>query len=168
MPNLVGWQLFYSKPGEARSELISEVGRLRRINHLGIFVAATCATGYAVHLPPNTRQLLTSSFAIPWGVVTIVGIVLQFAGWQIQKSNAKAAKLGLLTVSAGTGAVLLGSACLREVVRLSTADIDQLQTSARAAGDIAGFIPFLYFAVFNAVAIGVCIRLVRKRTSPSS
>jgi hypothetical protein len=58
-------------------------------------------------------------------------------------------------------AALLGIAVVREAIRLAAVDLATAGELHRTALGIGGLPVFLLFAVFNAVAIGWCIRTVR-------
>jgi hypothetical protein len=58
---------------------------------------------------------------------------------------------------------LIGVASLREIIRLSQADLDQVISATKAASDVGGFELFLIFTVLNAGLIAWCVRLVSSR-----
>jgi hypothetical protein len=54
---------------------------------------------------------------------------------------------------------------LREIIRLSLADLRQVTESTQAAAEVGGFVVFLIFTVINTGLIAWCIQMVRTRSS---
>lgn len=145
-----------------------ESRRLGRVSIAGVTVAFACALGYWATLEPSIRTQLTGPAGMLWVISLIAGGLLQVVGWSIQLRRSCFCKHWRIMLTAALLVTLLAAASLREIIRLSQANLDQVAASTKAAAQVGGFGLFLLFTVVNTGLIAWCIHMVRSRSQGSS
>ncbi|MFO1004990.1 MAG: hypothetical protein U0929_03455 [Planctomycetaceae bacterium] len=138
-----------------------EFRRLARVSIAGIVMAVVCAWGYWTTLEPSIRSHLTGHAGLPWLITLIAGSSLQVAGWFIQLRRTCFCSHWRIALTAALLITLLAGASLREIIRLSQANLDQVAASTKAAAQVGGLGLFLLFTVVNTGLIAWCIQMVR-------
>ena len=175
MSILTSWQLYGMRSraaawdtsiDEAKWDVLfqSESRRLARASIAGIAVAFASALGYWMTLEPAIRTPLTGHAGMPWLIALIAGGLLQVVGWSIQLRRTCFCNHWRIALTTSLLTTLLAGASLREIIRLSQANLDQVALSTKSAAQIGGFGLFLLFTVVNTVLIAWCIHMVRSRT----
>ncbi|MEZ6035494.1 MAG: hypothetical protein R3C17_20550 [Planctomycetaceae bacterium] len=135
--------------------------RLGTVSIAGLTLAFACATGYWTTLEPSVQTQLVGSIGLPWLLMVVASGLFQVIVWLLQLQRPCICSRWLSAITIVMVMMLIGTASLREIVRLSQADLDQLAASTRAAAAVGGFELFIVFTMLNAVLIFWCIRMVR-------
>lgn len=170
MSVLAGWQLAFrlkSSPPDARPCEI-ETRQLAKLSGFGMVVGGAAASVYFSRLPHDVTGHLLGAAGVIWIAVTAAGIALQTVGWGIQYRNDCLCPRLLLLLSVGAVGMLLGTAALREIVRVTEVGSGTFEGGLSAAFEIDGFSVFLLFAVLNAALIVLCVRLIQRRNRNST
>lgn len=131
----------------------------------GLIAAAFLAIAYSCLLPDAARKSVWGSAGQVWMGVTAVGLGLQLAGWASLGGQAVAGRRVLTLISAGLVLTLAGTGCLREIVRVSQAEIVSVSSNCAEAAKIGGFGLFLAAAILNVVLVVVCLMITQRRES---
>ena len=107
---------------------------------------------------------LLGSIGLPWLLIVISGVLFQTVGWTIQFRRPCICNRWLTAITLASTITLLGAASLREIMRLTQADLDQVTAATKAAASVGGFELFVVFTMLNVGLIVWCIRLVRSPT----
>lgn len=135
--------------------------RLATASIAGLAVAFVCATGYWTTLEPSVQTQLVGSMGLPWLLIVVASGLFQILVWLLQLQRPCICSRWLSAITMAMVITLMGTASLREIVRLSQANPDQLAATTKAAAAVGGFELFFVFTVLNAVLILWCIRMVR-------
>lgn len=146
---------------------VADHRRLGRISMAGLILSCGLAVGYFFTLDEPIRSALTSAAGLPWLLVVLACVVVQLVVWCLQLSNPRSSARGLIVLTITVLVMLLGVASLREIIRLSQANLAEVSAATEAAGNVGGFGVFVVFALLNAGLIAWCIWLVRPATQPS-
>jgi hypothetical protein len=141
----------------------TEHRRLGYASIAGIAVAFACAGGYWTTLETSVHTQLIGHAGWPWLIIAIASSLFQIVGWVMQFRRPCLCNRWLTTITVALLTALVATASLREIVRLSQANLDQVTTSTRAASQVGGFGLFLVFTVLNVGLIAWCIHMVRTR-----
>jgi hypothetical protein len=147
---LVGWQLFR----KARAGTAVDPADFRAVARLGLFglvAAGACVAGYGALIGPAARAHATGPMALPWLVVAAVGAAVQgiaWAGLWARGESGRGKWLGL--ASAGLLLAILGTSCVREVLRITAIDFAALYPEHARAAAVGGRWLFVGFFVINA------------------
>ena len=165
MSILAAWQLlFKARSDETEGSTCNrEARRLAVLSVVGLIIACTCGAYYSTRLDAATQSNLIGPLGGIWLGTTILGVVLQIYGWIFQFRNTCLCPRMLSMITGGALATLLGTASLREIVRITRLDISQFSDEMNAAYSIGGFSLFLVFALINTFLIVICINIVRRR-----
>lgn len=139
--------------------------RLAYVSIAGLIVGLACSLGYWTTLDPSIRTYLIGPAGRPWLMIVIAGGMLQIVGWIMQLRRPCICNRWLCVITTALLTTLLGVASLREIIRLSQANLDQVSTSTKAAAQVGGFELFLVFSVLNIGLIAWCIQMVRSRST---
>jgi hypothetical protein len=131
----------------------------------GLISATLCACAYWMTLTSTVRSVLTGSLGFPWLMIAISGILFQIVGWLLQFRRPCICNRWLSAITTALLITLVSAAVLREIIRLSLADLRQVTESTQAAAEVGGFVVFLIFTVINTGLIAWCIQMVRTRSS---
>lgn len=88
-------------------------------------------------------------------------MLFQIVGWLFQFRRPCICNRWLSAITTAATVTLIGVASLREIIRLSQADLDQVISATKAASDVSGFELFVVFTILNVGLIVWCVRLVR-------
>lgn len=135
--------------------------RLGTASIAGLTLAFACATGYWKTLEPSVQTQVVGSMGLPWLLVVVASGLFQMIVWLLQWQRPCICSRWLSAITSVMVMMLIGTASLREIVRLSQADLNLLAASTRAAAAVGGFELFIVFTMLNAVLIFWCIRMVR-------
>lgn len=174
MSILTSWQLYgmRSRPAawdasiddSCRDEMLQlESRRLGYLSIAGIVLAFGCAVGYWTTLEPTVHTQLTGHAGMPWLITLIAGSSLQVVGWSLQLRRSCFCNHWRIALTVALLVTLLAGASLREIIRLSQANFDQVADSTKSAARVGGFGLFLLFTVVNTVLIAWCIHMVRAK-----
>ena len=160
MAFVAGWQLAPSD----NEEMVGEVRRVSTLCLAVLVIQLIAGAAYAVVSDEASRSLIFGQFSLPYVVVAVVGIAIQAWAWFKQR-GLKSFSRGLLTI-AGTGCILTltAAAVVRESIRLSVVNIEELNQRNHDAAQIGGLWVFLIFAVVNILLIALCVRVVTRPT----
>jgi len=137
--------------------------RLGTVSVAGLALASVCAAGYGATLPPSVRALLIGNTGLPWILVVIAGVLFQIAGWLFQFRRPCICNRWLSAISLAATITLIGVASLREIIRLTLVNLDQVTVATKAAAGVGGFELFVVFTILNVGLIVWCICLVQSR-----
>jgi len=165
MSLLAAWQLQYKirHDESGKTSCNQEARRLALLSIGGLLIAGICGGYYVMRLEATTQSHLVGSMGMSWIALSLVGITLQIAGWAIQYRNRCFSDRILYVISAGVLATLLGTACLREIIRISRLDISNFSQGINDASTIGGFGLFLAFTIINTILIVTCLKIIRSR-----
>jgi len=162
---LLGMKLVQPPPGTAVMGL-SAVRRLSLTATSGGIGVLACGAAYAFTLPAETVRGVTGPLGGPWLYAAVAGLILQLASWGWVAARDRFPLPVLLAASGGCLVSLISGLVLREVVRVSTIDIESLAAAHQDAAAMGGLAVFLIFAAATAVAIVCRIRMAAR--APSS
>lgn len=161
---VVAWQLRWKQtPQRAMDATFAR--RAGALAVLALLVAAASAALYLALAPLEARRAVTGAMAWPYLLAAAGGAALQgWAWWGMARVGAPRKGL-LLAASGGCATTLAAMTCVREAMRLGTLGetriADLLPQHAEAA-EVGGLVAFLVFAAVNALAVGLCFRVVRR------
>ena len=136
--------------------------RLVLMSLCGLLASLACAFGYFLTLPETVRAALTGQAGAPWIAILLVLVLAQGALLVGQRNSHWFSLRGLIGLTVNLSGILLAAAVLREIVRLSQADLAVVTRSTATAADVGGFSLFLIFTLLNIGLISWCIRLVHE------
>lgn len=163
MALIAGWQLRHARVRHARAGDPSSTGgadddaqggavmRLALVALGGIFASTACGLLYTRQfLSADTRALLTGALAGPYLGAVALGLLVQTAAWLWHLRTRRWSRAGLAAATAGMLLAVIGTAVLREAVRLSRVDLARLLPLHERAAESGGMVWFLLFLVVNA------------------
>ena len=174
MSILAGWQLWGMRRCDANREpSVSAVDwlamydredrRLAKVSVTGLLVAVISGVCYAITLKSNVASQLTGNAGLPWLLIGIAGVAFQAIGWSFQLRKPCFCPRWLTMITVASLCTLMATASLREIVRLSQANVIQVTESTRAAAEVGGFTMFMIFTIINTALICWCLRMVMNR-----
>jgi hypothetical protein len=125
-------------------------------------VAVTAATVSILQTDGPTRQMLFGNLALPYVLLTVLGVTVQVTAWIIHWRSERLIDGWLVAASVGAAFSLLGVSVVREVPRIRDVDFASLAHRHADAAAIGGFSVFLISAVIVSLLIAWCVRLVRR------
>jgi hypothetical protein len=128
----------------------------------GLTVSGLCGFLYYRSLSEALRDVATGPAGHGYLVAAIAGCIIQGAGWVWQFARGRLGAAALAVTSAGLLATITGVAVVRECLRIARIDLPALFEVHRDAAEIGGFPVFAVFLIVNSIAIGYCMRLVRR------
>lgn len=128
----------------------------------GLAVSGVCGFLYYRSLPEALRDVATGPAAHGYLAAAIAGCVIQGTGWVWQLARGRLGGPALAVTSAGLVTTVTGVAVVRECLRIARIDFPALYAAHQDAAEIGGFPVFAVFLIVNSVAIGYCMRLVRR------
>ena len=167
MAMLAGWQLYWKQRRLAPDEFDDirfDVNRLACAAIGGLVVATISGLVLLSRLDGELRGILLGVVSLPYFIAAFVGVLIQIAAWLVMWRLGRFSASCLCCLTFGCLATLLSATVMREVIRLTRVDIDQLLPVHAHASEIDGFAAFLGFFVINAFLISLCVWLVRKHT----
>lgn len=169
---IVAWQIHGNVASGVSADLPTDSPDDSKSNHsLGglaitsLIAATLLAIAYSFLLPKDVRGYVWGSAGQIWVAATVVGLGLQLAGWFLWNGRGIHSRRILVLISGGLLLTLAGTGCLREIVRLSQADILTVSSNCDAAAQVGGLWLFLISSVINIVLIVVCLTITQSRQS---
>jgi len=166
MAVILAWQLDYHLR-RGTMERVS-VRTFTLLPLMGLGLSALAAVVYGLSLDPAVREVVLGPLAAPYLGLACVGGSLQIVAWIAQRRSENFDRRWLLLASSGALLTIVGIAVVREARRLAAVDISSLYAVHEQASQVGGLAVFLTFFVLNALAITVCILLVRTGLRPTS
>jgi hypothetical protein len=145
----------------------SDHRRLGIASIAGLILAALSAVGYWITLPLSVRTSLIGMMGIPWLLIVIAAVLFQIAGWLFQVRRPCICNRWLSVITVAATITLIGVASLREIIRLTQANLNQVTAATKAAADVGGFELFVVFTILNIGLIAWCVRMVGSRSRKS-
>jgi len=140
--------------------------RLICLSICGLVTALLLAFGYFQTLPDLVRSALIGNAGTPW-IAVLVTLVLVHGMLLLRYRKASGFSLrGLIALTVTLSGILLATAALREIIRISQTDLVAATRSAAEASQVSGFGLFLVFTLLNAGLIAWCIQLVHQPPTP--
>jgi hypothetical protein len=161
MAVLAGWQLWYLvRPDDAEWHDV-DTGRVSKLAVGGLTVAAVFGVIYTMQLDGAVRANLVGTPGAAWLAAVFIAVITQIAAWffVLRKETLAATMLAVITV--GNIVALVGTAALREIVRLSQVDLSRIAVHAEEARTVGGFSLFLVAALIAGGLIILCVYLTR-------
>ena len=159
---VVAWQIHWGRDGLEAGSVAAAARQLRFMALLGLLTSLLEAGLWYLYLDTPAQSALRSTLAMPYGVLFLVGAVVQGVFWLRVKSGSDLTPRMLAFATAGTLATLLGVAVVRETRRLAALDLGPLLESHRHAAGVGGIAIFLIFFLVNAGVIATCVWLVKR------
>lgn len=171
---LMAWQLRGMRSRtEAWRDFAADVNWLKLIEEedcriawaslIAMVASLILAFCYFLTLPEAVRSNLTGAAGVLWIVVLLSSSGLMMTGFIRQRRNHSSSLNWLITITAAVIVQLTAAASLREIIRLSQADLSAVAQSTNAAAKIGGLGMFLVFTLLNAGLIAFCLWLVRRK-----
>ena len=145
----------------------SDHRRLGIASIAGLILAALSAVGYWITLPLSVRTSLIEMMGIPWLLIVIAAVLFQIAGWLFQVRRPCICNRWLSVITVAATITLIGVASLREIIRLTQANLNQVTAATKAAADVGGFELFVVFTILNIGLIAWCVWMVGSRSRKS-
>jgi len=139
---------------------------LRALALLGLGTSAAEAWLWLLWLDSSARGPVLSSLAMPYGVLALLGMGIQVAGWLPVKTGAALTTRRLTLISTGGVMTIVGALVVREARRLAAIDITALFDTHRQAAQVGGMGVFLAFFTINAAVITACVLIVKRALRP--
>lgn len=155
---LMGWQLRHVRDPDGPASP-REIRRLAALALLGLVGAGIAVPVYITLAPANAVQVATGTMALPYAAITVVGGVVQLGVWVSVYRQGVLEPRPLWLATLGLALSLIGSGVVRESLRISAVDIEQLYPFHAAAADSQGLLLFLVFMVVNTAVIAGAVRL---------
>jgi hypothetical protein len=159
---VVAWQLYWGRRLHDPINVDFASRRLRSLAILGLAMSAAEASLWLLWLDTSARDAILSSLAFPYGVMVLMGLAIQSAGWLPVKTGASLSFRRLAMISAGALMTILGTLVVREARRLAAIDITTLFDAHRQSAQAGGMGVFLFFFVVNAAVITICVLTVKR------
>ncbi|MBL8809516.1 MAG: hypothetical protein JNM43_05020 [Planctomycetaceae bacterium] len=152
-----------TSPTEWDYRFSQENRRLMILSVAGTLSAFIFATLYYSQLDQKVRHSLTGSAGFVWLMVLVTSAVAVILLSLSRRKKSVQELSTLLGLTCAQLIQLVAAASLREVIRLTQADLTAVTQNAADAFQIGGFAVFLIFAVMNAGLITWCIVLVKQK-----
>lgn len=152
-----------TSPTEWDYRFSQENRRLMILSVAGTLSAFIFATLYYSQLDQKVRHSLTGSAGFVWLMVLVTSAVAVILFSLSRRKKSVQELSTLLGLTCAQLIQLVAAASLREVIRLTQADLTAVTQNAADAFQIGGFAVFLIFAVMNAGLITWCIVLVKQK-----
>ena len=123
------------------------------------------AIAYAFNADQSVRSWIFGSFSMPYVIVAVIGIAIQAVVWFKQRVLVTFSRRLAIVAGVGCLLTLTGAAVVRESIRISVMDVQQLDQRNHDAAAIGGLPVFLIFAVVNFLLIALCIRVATRQAS---
>ena len=162
MTVIVGWQLRYQELRQPGQVIFNSTRPLAALSLGGLGVAVTAATASVLQTDGPTRQLLFGNLALPYVLLTVLGVAVQMTAWIIHWRSERLIAGRLTAASVGAALSLLGVSVVREVPRIRDTDFSSLFHRHAEAAAIGGFSVFLISAVIVSLLMAWCVWLVRR------
>jgi hypothetical protein len=156
MAMLLGWQM-------RRSQQASDARRLAVIAISGLALAAMASGVYWLMMGEADRAAVNGTMARPYLWIAMLGAAMQVVGWLAIRRIARLTGGWLTLVTTGCAMGIVGTAVLREAIRIATIDIAAVYGQHRDAATMGGFTVFVAFFLINAVLIVWCVRIAFAR-----
>lgn len=150
-------------PTDWDSSFAQENQRLINLSLAGTLCAFECALLYFLQLDQHVRTSLKGSVGFVWLMVLVISTVAAILLSLSRRKRHVQELRTLLGLTCAQLIQLIAAASLREIIRLTQADLDAVTRQAADAFQIGGFVVFLIFALMNAGLITVCIQLVKRK-----
>lgn len=160
MAVLVGWQLLFRPRTKLDPDAADEVRTLTGLACGGLTLALTAGALILLQSDETTRRLVLGSFALPYVLLTVGGVIVLFIGWTLPWRAGRWSRLDLTIASAGCVVSLLGVSVVREALRVRAIDLSRLAERHAAATHVGGFAVFVVSTVLVTGLIVACIRIV--------
>lgn len=138
--------------------------RLAIASMAGFACALITAMSYALTLDRTVASQFTSSVGLPWLLLAVASIMIQVIGWFTLVRRWNLSHRWLCVITGALSCTLVATASLREIVRLSHADLGKVAVATQAAANVGGFELFVVFTAMNIGLMVWCIRLVSRST----
>lgn len=171
MSVLAAWQLWgmrrraqnESQSGQDKIVWIAmhdlEERRLARATVAGTFVGLLAAVSYLLTLEASVAKQISAGSGPAWLLLAVGSSAILIVCWLRRTPLSMQRRI---TMTAAAIGMLLATIVLREVIRLSQLNQEQLTTASQAAARIGGFGVFAVFLIINTGLIAWCLRLIRK------
>jgi hypothetical protein len=163
----LAWQLHWGRQLHDRVNFNLAVRRLRALALLGLATSAAEAWLWQLWLDSSARGPVTSSLALPYGVLALVGVGIQVAGWLSVKTGANLTTGRLTLISTGGVMTIVAALVVREARRLAAIDITLLFDIHRQAAQVVGVGGFLASFMISAAVIIACVLIVKRAVRPT-
>ncbi|MBL8819610.1 MAG: hypothetical protein JNL58_26530 [Planctomyces sp.] len=140
--------------------------RIAWVSLAAMIASLILAFCYFLTLPEEVRSNLTGTAGILWIAVLLSSSGVMITGLIRQRRSHTGSKSWLIAVTGALFVQLTAAASLREIIRLTQADLSAVVQSTKAAAEIGGLVMFLVFTVLNAGLIAFCLWLVRRKQAP--
>lgn len=140
----------------------SGIRQLSAVSFAAIVGSTACGLTYLITIPPESRAVLFSVAGLPWFTLLLMTQAAQAAIWFRHLKapiNLQPKTSTLIVISTLCLLSLLATAIVRELIRLSQADLNRIAENTNRAFQVGGFWLFAVFAVINTAMIAWCISL---------
>lgn len=173
MSVLASWQLWGMRRRDAgetaagiepiRWHALHEVEeqRLAKASIAGLATAVLSMAAYLLTLEQTVLAVLFRGAGMIWALLAGLSIALQAAGW-MQLLRSRRTLPWRIVITLASVATLLSTASLRELLRLSQLDLDQITIAAKEAAQVGGFVLFLVVLLLTTLLMAYCVYLVRQ------
>lgn len=127
----------------------------------GLAVAAACGGAYVATLSSAVRAALLGAAGAPWLMLGLASVLMQATVWGLHLRRPCLCVRWHAVLAVTLATTLVSVAALREIIRLTQANLDQVVAAAKSAAAVGGFELFVVFTLLNAALIAWCVRLVR-------
>lgn len=165
----LGWQLVAARAkgtagagGSGSRGGDGPAGRLALMALLGMAAATVAAMVYVRTLGELELTAVRSVAARPYLLLIAGGMGAQAVAWLWQWRAGRLSTRLLMMASAGGGAAIVGTAAVREIVRMGTLSMGSLAGVHARAAEAGGFPVFCAFLVINTAVIVWCFRIARR------
>lgn len=140
----------------------SGVRQLSTVSFVALIASTACGLTYLITIPTEARAVLFSVVGLPWLILLLLTQATQTAIWfRTLKApvNLQFRISTLIVMSILCLLSLIATAIVRELIRLSQADLNRIAENTSRASQVGGFWLFVVFTVINTALIAWCISL---------
>lgn len=160
------WQLRWTRPSagaEDGERLVRTQRCLARLALVMLGLALLSGFVYSRWLSAEDREVFWSPLTWPWLATALAGAAMQAVSYQQMLARGQFRGNWLMLATSGVLLTTLGTAVVRESLRLARVDLPSLLPQHEAAFAVGGLGVFVFFLVLNTALIVWCLRLTRRR-----
>lgn len=158
---LLNWQMCWKERFNGE-EVSSSIRSISNIGIVSIITTSVLAIYYLSRIPPETAEILRQPIAKPYFYSLFTGMGIFTLASFILRGKHSYNISWLLLQSIGLFVSMVSVAVLRECVRIRSLGIEQFYLQHEEAAKIGGFGAFVLFTILNAIAIGICVYVVKR------
>ena len=143
-------------------EVASWARMLSGIGIVGLVLAVVAAMAYAGTLSDDGRAAVTGEVSLRYRIAAAGALAAMLAGWLAMGLTRRFLGWAVAVVSGATVVMIIAVASIREILRLSAANTEQLAALHARAATAGGMSVFFGFLCLNTAVIVWCFAMARR------